>query len=195
MKSFAVAALLGATSAYQTLEAGDLEFMRFVAEHGKSYGTKEEFEFRLATFKENFKFIQEFNAANNTHKVGINFMADLTHEERKKNNKLAYNPAKGKTPKHLTGHIPEEVNWENEGDVSSVNDQGQCGSCWAFSAVEAVESLHAISTGELVKLSEQQMIDCDSYDMGCGGGLMENAFKYIADNGLMSAADYPYTGY
>jgi Papain family cysteine protease len=79
--------------------------------------------------------------------------------------------------------------------VTSVKNQGMCGSCWAFSAVGALEGAYAIATGNLIDLSEEQMLDCDKKDSGCGGGEMETAFEWVEANGGMCLADdYPYTG-
>ena len=83
--------------------------------------------------------------------------------------------------------------------VNAVKDQGQCGSCWAFSAIGAIESRYAISSGTLLSLSEQQLVDCDTEDpapgpnQGCNGGFMNLAIQYSADKGNMLESDYPYT--
>ena len=86
--------------------------------------------------------------------------------------------------------------WREAGVVSDIKDQGQCGSCWAFSAVSAFETSYAISTGNLIHLSEQEVVDCDIYgqDMGCNGGFMDQAMEFIISNGgLTTTRDYPYT--
>ena len=91
---------------------------------------------------------------------------------------------------------PDSWDWRDKGAVGPVQDQGACGSCWAFSAVANLEGLYAQNKGTVIDLSEQMLIDCDYYDSGCGGGLMENAFIYLAEvGGIMAELDYPYEGY
>jgi C1A family cysteine protease len=88
---------------------------------------------------------------------------------------------------------PADIDWTSLGKVTSVKDQGSCGSCWSFSATGALEGAYAIKTGELVNLSQQQLVDCDEIDGGCDGGLMDDAFQWAQSNGgLCKAEDYPY---
>ena len=83
--------------------------------------------------------------------------------------------------------IPNEYDWRDKNAVSSVKNQEQCGSCWAFSSVEAVEGAWAIQTKLLFNLSEQELVDCSFYlgNEGCMGGYMTQGFQYVMDNIIM----------
>ncbi|XP_030462372.1 vignain-like [Syzygium oleosum] len=93
--------------------------------------------------------------------------------------------------------MPASFDCRKEGAVTPVKDQGQCGSCWAFSAVVAVEGLDKIKTGKLVSVSEQELMDCDvgKHDQGCSGGAMDTVFSLVQHNrGIAPESNYPYRG-
>jgi len=83
--------------------------------------------------------------------------------------------------------------WRTWGVVNPIQDQGACGSCWAFSSTANAESNYAIATGKLFKYSEQYLTSCDSSQYGCGGGWPSNSLALIATKGTYLGVDYPYT--
>lgn len=203
MKSFAVAALLGAVNAHflghhmELMTDADYKFMAHVVEFGKSYGTRAEYEFRSEIFKQNLKEIDAINADPSvTHKVGINEFSTWTAEERK--NLVGYKKINDGMvmEQNITvldeSNLSDEVNWVTKGAVTPVKNQGQCGSCWAFSTTGSMEGAHQIKTGELLSLAEQQLVDCSWLNLGCNGGMMDRAFSYTKSHPLMLEADYPY---
>ena len=133
--------------------------------------------------------------------MGINQFTDLTPQEFKDQYVGGLRTEVGsygcKSFSSSAVGTPSSVDWRQNGAVTSVKDQGQCGSCWTFSSTGAVEGAWAISTGNLVDLSEQELVDCAtgvSYGShGCNGGEMEGAFKFIIENGQCSDISYPYT--
>jgi cathepsin F len=174
-------------------------FHKFNTQHKKEHKTYEEFTKKLIIFSENlFKFAEFVHFEGEEPKFSPFF--DISTEEFAKthlNNK--FDPSFTKGLKHaqieIVNDLPKEKDWRKEGAVTPVKNQGQCGSCWAFSTIGTVESQNAIVNGKLVSLSESQIIDCDTKgeNKGCQGGLMIEALKYIiGEGGLMSEHDYPY---
>ncbi|KAG2397101.1 Senescence-specific cysteine protease [Vigna angularis] len=172
--------------------------------YGIEYKDPEERDKRFRIFKENVNYIEvSNNAANKPYLLGINQFADLTNEEfiARRNRFKAHmcsSIIRSTTFKYenVTA-IPSTVDWRQKGAVTPVKNQGQCGCCWAFSAVAATEGIHALTTGKLISLSEQELVDCDTkgVDQGCEGGFMDDAFKFIINNhGLNTEANYPYKG-
>jgi len=175
------------------------EFRAFKVKYNKAYRNEAENAHRMKAFAGNLQTIAKHNKeaaeGKHTYTLGVNKFADLTEAEWRQT--LTMNVVKEDKPKyHMKSKkvdIPDAVDWRDEGWVTPVKDQAQCGSCWAFSTTGSMEGALAKATGNLVSLSEQNLVDCDNVDAGCNGGLMENAFPWIMQNGgINTEDDYPY---
>jgi C1A family cysteine protease len=178
------------------------EFSNFQERFSKRYSTIQELETRFAIFRKNFIEILAHNAdLSQNFTMGVNQFTDLTPEEFRAQYVGGLKAEVGsygcKSFSSSAAGAPSSIDWRNKGAVTSVKDQGQCGSCWTFSATGAVEGAWAISKGQLIDLSEQELVDCAtgiSYGShGCNGGQMEGAFKFVIEHGQCSLASYPYT--
>ncbi|XP_078357661.1 cathepsin L-like [Oculina patagonica] len=176
----------------------DESFQKFVEKHKKSYATdKNEYKKRFAIYKDNLVRARKMqDMEQGSAKYGETVFSDLTEEEFKKYYRMPgwgkplYEMKEAKIPK---GEIPPAFDWRDKGAVTPVKNQGQCGSCWAFSTTGNIEGQWKIKKGKLVSLSEQELVDCDTVDSGCEGGLPSNAYKQIMKlGGLETESQYPY---
>jgi C1A family cysteine protease len=155
-----------------SMKTENTKFMEHVAEQGLNFGTQEEYLFRQAIFEAKDKENDEINAnPENTFTVGHNQFSTWTDAEYKR--LLGYRAPKNVTIEETVlseVDLPTSIDWRTRGAVNPVKNQGQCGSCWAFSATAAIEGHHAIQQGQLLSLAEQQLVDCDNTCYGCNGG-------------------------
>ena len=170
---------------------------------------------RKNLFAQTDALIREHNESNEesmTYTLGHNLFSDMTEEERKSMlglNRIA--PLDGPQQFHMLGKssktgsiknfssdsIPISVDWRDEGAVTPIQDQGQCGSCWTFMTNGALEGAYKIAGGDLFNLSEQQILDCATSSIGgygCDGGDINTGFSYLMSNNAINETDYPYTG-
>lgn len=208
----AVAARVEPSTTVSRTAGGDEAMMmarykKWMAQYRRKYKDDAEKAHRFQVFKANAEFIDRSNAGGKKYVLGTNQFADLTSKEFAamytglKKPAAAPSGAKqipaGSKYQNFTRLDDDvQVDWRQQGAVTPVKNQGQCGCCWAFSAVGAMEGLIMITTGNLVSLSEQQILDCDESDgnQGCNGGYMDNAFQYVINNGGVTTEDaYPYS--
>jgi cathepsin L len=181
------------------------EWKKFTSKYEKNYAHDEAY-YRYTIFKQTVDYIDHFNknlAKDRSFSVGINAFSDLTKEEFSK----YYLGTKVDATKHVKtgqkfvpkidlGAVPTTWNWTSQGAVTPIKNQGQCGSCWAFSTTGSTEGCHFLNTKSLVGLSEENLVECSQSEgnEGCEGGLMDDAFKYIiANKGIDTETSYPYT--
>jgi C1A family cysteine protease len=165
-----------------------------------TYGLKlsgTEYSTRLSVFAANSEIIEKHNSGDSSYKLGHNQFSHLSFEEFSEMYLSEPMPRK-ESSRYINAFegvkAADSVDWSTTDSVTAVKDQGSCGSCWAFSTTGGVEGAYVAKYGNQVSFSEQQLVSCDTNgDQGCNGGLMDNAFAWIATNGLCAEADYPYT--
>lgn len=200
MNKFLLVLLLALVSCESDIESKIFKhFQRFIKKYHKKYSSMNEYLARYNAFRQNLFQLVKNGPENNVS--GVTKFSDMTPQEFARTYlNLNYNAFALLNPKPLkvkvTNDAPDAFDWRDKGAVSGVKDQGSCGSCWAFSAVGNLEGLYAIKKGVVKTFSEQYLVDCDTEDSACNGGLMELTFKWLKDNegGVMYEADYPYTG-
>merc|ERR1711997_130443 len=178
------------------------DFKSFKQQFDKRYKTSLEEAIRLKTYEKNVDYINKHNleAANGLHTfyLGLNEYADLSTEEWELFllGTDVYEFGVYETENEIIDeNLPTSVDWREKGYVTNVKNQGHCGSCWAFSATGSMEGAWFKKSNSLVSLSEQNLVDCDKESLGCKGGSMELAFKYVMKTGGIDTEEsYPYKG-
>ena len=199
MNKFLVVLLLAIVACNEELDTIVFKaFQRFIKKYEKNYSSINEYLARFEVFKRNF--MNTFSNEEVSYKTGITKFSDLTKQEFSRiylnlnYDAMAIANFEPTTVK-VSNAAPTSYDWRNYGRVSAVKDQGSCGSCWAFSTVANLEGLYAEKKGTIKTFSEQMLVDCDTSDSGCNGGLMEYAFTWLKKNGgIMTDTDYPYKG-
>eukprot|EP01125_Pyxidicula_operculata_P001813 TRINITY_DN11662_c0_g1_i1.p1 TRINITY_DN11662_c0_g1~~TRINITY_DN11662_c0_g1_i1.p1 ORF type:complete len:325 (-),score=87.59 TRINITY_DN11662_c0_g1_i1:41-1015(-) len=197
MRVILVAALLSIALAFET----ETLFENFKVKYNKVYATPEEHDLRFGIFSSNLKLASKYNALEGNSIYGVTKFMDLTPEEFRgkylmPKGSIKHNYEQEFVNFNVPAEIPQSFDWVSKGAVTPVKDQGQCGSCWAFSATEAIESQWFLTKNQLPVLAPQQIVDCDvnNGDEGCNGGDTPTAYEYvIKQGGLDTEASYPYT--
>jgi C1A family cysteine protease len=176
------------------------DFDSWAQEFGMQYNG-DDYETRKATWEQNDAFYTAENAKGHTYTLGHNQFSAMTNDEFRA--MQGFKPrGEHKNTAYLGQHkyngeaLPDSVDWTTAGAVTPVKDQGQCGSCWAFSTTGSLEGANELASGSLNSFSEQQFVDCaGSYgNQGCNGGLMDDGFDYAEATSVCSESSYPYTG-
>ncbi|KAL0240119.1 hypothetical protein GEMRC1_010226 [Eukaryota sp. GEM-RC1] len=180
------------------------QFSRFLDQHHRLYADHE-VEYRFRIFQQNLRIIEQLNEENPYATFDVTEYADLSSEEfitlKTSFNMGALEDEERRLPRVdllKNGDPPHELSWVAQNKISPVVNQGSCGSCWAFSAAEAVTSVMAVQRNLLVtQASPQEFVDCDRLSNGCNGGLPHQAFQYMInrDRQVAREGEYPYRGF
>jgi KDEL-tailed cysteine endopeptidase len=180
-----------------TEAAAHPSFEEWAAQYGITNGD----DTMKAKYNANLAEIDALNAADNGATFAVNQFSGMTFEEFASAMLTDTDPdSHNVDPTKVSVNYLEEqadlaasIDWVKKGGVTPVKDQGQCGSCWAFSTMAAVEAVHKINSGSTVNLAEQQLVDCDtSGQSGCSGGSATSALQWLKSNPACTTASYPY---
>lgn len=174
-------------------------FQQFKTTFNRTYYDAQEHALRYRIFKQNLFLIDQLNKYEmGTAEYGITEFADLTSKEYFLRTGLRLRDGGDNRIPNAPAEIPNielppSFDWREKGAVTEVKNQGNCGSCWAFSVTGNIEGVNAARTGTLVSYSEQELLDCDTVDGACNGGLPDDAYKAIERiGGLETEQEYPY---
>lgn len=186
-------------NAYVKEEKSEKMFKNFITKHERKYADEIEHSMRFRIFKKNLHKIEMLNKREQgTAKYGITEFSDMTGKEYLHRTGLSRrirheNELKNPIADIPDVPVPEAFDWREKGAVTDVKNQANCGSCWAFSVTGNIEGVHAVKTGKLESYSEQELLDCDTVDNACNGGMPDDAYKAIETiGGLELEDDYPY---
>ena len=201
MKTLAIFAILGVSLALYLAYQNDTpskiegEFRSFLEEYKVGYGSNQEYEYRLRIFEENMKKAEDLNKANPYATFGVTVFADQTSEEMEK--RMGFIKPEIIESEEVPYERPpnaRSVSWEHLWRAQ-IKNQGNCGSCWAFSVTSAFEGRYALARGKQsvdTFFSEQQLVDCCTQSSGCNGGYLDSTFQYLQGNPFCSGGQYPY---
>jgi C1A family cysteine protease len=178
------------------------KFHDWISQYKVIINDNNKFNHMLSNFANNDDMIEAHNSKGLSYELGHNQYSHLSFEEFKDYIKLGLDRIAPETESAYSvidsnlnvSALPASVDWTTKGAVTGVKDQGNCGSCWSFSATGALEGAYQIKYGTLISFSEQNLVSCDTIDSACNGGLMDNAFSWTKSNGgLCTESGYPYT--
>lgn len=188
----AVAAVYLATTSGSSVTTLDAQFEEFITLYGKNYASESEINFRKEVFKANMKKAEELNALNPLAEFGMTIFSDQTESEMiRRMGAIDPKNTPADTPVWTQeGSANADYDWR--GYMDPIQNQGSCGSCWAFSATATFEGRYRIKSGQLYKFSEQEALDCSSSQYGCNGGWYEAVWQMLKGNKFCTGSSYPY---
>jgi len=183
------------------------QFSSFKTKYNKNYATESENENRFRIFRDNLVKSARLNVENPKARFGVTKFSDLSESEFNGNYLMNFDASNYKAPKAKTDFSgvnkfkscnpdPTNYDWDSCGVITGIYNQGQCGSCWAFSATETIESYWALAGNTLTSFSVEQIVSCDTngQDQGCNGGFPSGAYSYVESaGGIEPENDYPYS--
>jgi C1A family cysteine protease len=175
--------------------ASGMEWADYKQQFGKTYNGDSEDAKKAAVFEQNKQMWGQHESG---AILGATIFSDLTLEEFQQMPIRGFGKGGNGLPKvgvheYKGEALAASVDWTTKGAVTPVKDQGQCGSCWAFSTTGGIEGSYQLATGNLVSISEQQFVDCSKANSGCNGGLMDTAFEFAEGTAIATEGSYPYT--